>query len=89
MGKKSEVPSRQYTDEFKIEMLRLVESIGGYLIRNCLEFADYKDRKSVAAALRLICAAANETAALEALQAFATAPWGQKYPTITQSWQRA
>jgi hypothetical protein len=29
MGKKQQVPSRQYTDEFKVEAMRLGESIGG------------------------------------------------------------
>ena len=29
MGKKRQVPSRQYTDEFKVEAVRLAESIGG------------------------------------------------------------
>lgn len=29
MGKKALVPNRQYTDEFKLEAVRLAESIGG------------------------------------------------------------
>ena len=29
MGKKESVPNRQYTDEFKVEAIRLAESIGG------------------------------------------------------------
>ena len=29
MDKKQQVPSRQYTDEFKVEAVRLAESIGG------------------------------------------------------------
>ena len=29
MGKKESVPNRQYTDEFKVEAVRLGESIGG------------------------------------------------------------
>jgi transposase len=29
MGKRQVVPNRQYTDEFKIEAVRLAESIGG------------------------------------------------------------
>jgi transposase-like protein len=60
-----------------------------HLIRNSLEYASYKDRKSVAAALRPIYAAASEQAALQALEAFAEGPWGAKYPTIVQSWRRA
>ncbi|OOB54912.1 hypothetical protein A8F71_13995, partial [Burkholderia cenocepacia] len=34
-------------------------------------------------------AAASEEAARQALQDFADGPWGVKYPTIVQSWQRA
>ncbi|WP_375167899.1 IS256 family transposase [Burkholderia sp. EMB26] len=60
-----------------------------HLIRNSLEYASYKDRKVLAAALRLIYAAASEDAARQALQDFADGPWGEKYPTIVQSWQRA
>ncbi|CAG2260576.1 transposase, mutator family [Burkholderia sola] len=43
----------------------------------------------LAAALRPIYAAASEEAARQALQDFADGPWGAKYPTIVQSWQRA
>nr|WP_175795314.1 IS256 family transposase [Burkholderia ambifaria] len=60
-----------------------------HLIRNSLEYASYKDRKALAAALRPIYAAASEDAARQALQDFADGPWGEKYPTIVQSWQRA
>jgi putative transposase len=60
-----------------------------HLMRNSLEYASYKDRKSVAAALRPIYAAASEPAAQQALAAFAQGPWGTKYPAIVQSWQRA
>jgi transposase-like protein len=60
-----------------------------HLIRNSLDYAGWKDRKAVAQALRPIYAAANESAARQALQDFAEGPWGVKYPTIVQSWQRA
>ncbi|OJB57018.1 transposase, partial [Burkholderia ubonensis] len=60
-----------------------------HLIRNSLEYAGWKDRKAVAQALRPIYAAASEGAARQALQDFADGPWGEKYPTIAQSWQRA
>ncbi|MCO2636641.1 IS256 family transposase [Pseudomonas aeruginosa] len=60
-----------------------------HLIRNSLEYASYKDRRVLAAALRQIYAAASEEAARQALQDFADGPWGAKYPTIVQSWQRA
>ena len=60
-----------------------------HLIRNSLDYASYKDRKALAAALRPIYAATSEEAARQALQEFADGPWGAKYPTIVQSWQRA
>ena len=43
----------------------------------------------MAAALRPIYAAPSAEAAQEALAGFAAGPWGAKYPTIVQSWQRA
>lgn len=60
-----------------------------HLIRNSLDYAGWKDRKAVAAALRPIYAAASEQAAEHALQTFADGPWGIKYPTIVAAWQRA
>ena len=60
-----------------------------HLIRNSLEYASWKDRKAVAAALRPIYAAASAEAAQAALAAFEAGPWGCKYPTIVQSWRRA
>jgi len=60
-----------------------------HLIRNSLEYAGWKDRKLVAQALRPIYTAVSEAAALGALEAFAAGPWGAKYPSIAQSWQRA
>uniref|UniRef100_G2ZSE8 Mutator family transposase n=1 Tax=blood disease bacterium R229 TaxID=741978 RepID=G2ZSE8_9RALS len=59
------------------------------MIRNSLEYASWKDRKPIAQALRPIYTAASAQAAQQALQAFADGPWGAKYPTIVQSWQRA
>ncbi len=60
-----------------------------HLIRNSLDYAGWKDRKAVAAALRPIYAAASAQAAEQALQAFADGPWGTRYPTIVAAWQRA
>ena len=60
-----------------------------HLIRNSLDYAGWKDRKLVAQALRPIYTAASEEAALAALQAFVHSPWGAKYPSIAQAWQRA
>jgi putative transposase len=60
-----------------------------HLIRSSLDYASWKERKAIAAALRPIYAAATLEAAQEALQDFASGLWGQKYPTIVQSWRRA
>jgi len=60
-----------------------------HLIRNSLDYASWKDRKAVAAALRPVYTAASDTAALVELDAFAAGAWGAKYPTIVQSWRRA
>jgi transposase-like protein len=60
-----------------------------HLIRNSLDFASWKDRKSVAAALKRIYQAPSEAAAQAALEAFAEGPWGAKYPPIAGLWRRA
>jgi putative transposase len=60
-----------------------------HLIRNSLDYASWKDRKQVAAALRPIYKAATAEAAQEALEEFASGHWGAKHPTIVQSWRRA
>src|SRR5208337_4760130 len=59
-----------------------------HLIRNSLDFASWKDRKPLAAALRPIYAAASAEAALAALDAFeAGEEWGQKFPTVVSAWR--
>jgi transposase-like protein len=60
-----------------------------HLIRNSLDYANYKDRKPLAQALRPIYTAPSAEAAAELLEAFAAGPWGQKYPSIAASWRRA
>jgi putative transposase len=60
-----------------------------HLIRNSLDYASWKDRKALAAALRPIYTAATAEAAQAALEAFAQGPWGKKFPTVVAAWQRA
>jgi len=60
-----------------------------HLIRHSLDFANWKERKPVATALRPIYAAASADAASAALDAFERGPWGRKFPTIVASWRRA
>jgi putative transposase len=59
-----------------------------HLIRHSMEFASWKDRKTVAQALRAIYRAADAKAGKDALEAFAQGPWGARYPAIAQSWRR-
>ena len=60
-----------------------------HLIRNSLDYASWKDRKLLAAALRPIYTAANAEAAEQALNDFERGAWGQRYPTVTAAWRRA
>ena len=60
-----------------------------HLIRNSLDFASWKDRKALAAALNPVYTAASAEAAQAELDAFETGPWGQKFPTVTATWRRA
>ncbi len=59
-----------------------------HLIRNSLDYVSWKDRKSVAAALKPIYTAATEAAAGAALTGFEGGEWGQKHPTIAAAWRR-
>lgn len=72
--------------------LATVQTCVVHLIRASMRFVSYTDRKAVAAALKPIYTAANEEAALEALEAFEAGPWGRKYPaavkTFTAAWER-
>jgi len=60
-----------------------------HLIRNSLDYASWKDRKALAAALRPIYAAPSAEAALAALDTFEAGEWGQKFPTVVSAWRRA
>jgi putative transposase len=60
-----------------------------HLIRNSLDYASWKDRKTLAAAIRPIYTAATAEAAEAELDAFEQGPWGQKFPTVVAAWRRA
>lgn len=60
-----------------------------HLIRNSLDYASWKDRKTLASAIRPIYTAATAEAALAELDAFEQGPWGQKFPTVVAAWRRA
>jgi putative transposase len=60
-----------------------------HLLRHSLDFANWKERKPLAAALRPIYTAASADAAAAALDAFADGPWGTRFPTVVAAWRRA
>ena len=60
-----------------------------HLIRNSLDYASWKDRKALAAAIRPIYSAVSAEAAEAALDAFEQGPWGRKFPTVVAAWRRA
>jgi transposase-like protein len=59
-----------------------------HLIRNALLLASWKERKALAAALKPIYQADTVEAAEQALSDFKQSDWGQRFPTIGQSWRR-
>ena len=60
-----------------------------HLIRNSLDYASWKDRKALAAAIKPIYTAPSAEAAEAELDAFAQGTWGQRFPTVVASWRRA
>jgi len=60
-----------------------------HLIRNSLDYASWKDRKALAAAIKPIYTAPSAEAAEAELEAFAQGAWGQRFPTVAASWRRA
>jgi transposase-like protein len=60
-----------------------------HLIRHSLDFANWKERKPMAKALRPIYTAPSADVAGTALDEFARGPWGTKFPTVVASWRRA
>lgn len=59
-----------------------------HLIRNSLDFAPWKDRKAIVAALKTIYRAIDARAAQQALAEFEDSALGQKYAAITAMWRR-
>src|SRR5436190_13406999 len=58
-----------------------------HLLRNSLDFANWKERKPLAAALRPIYTAPGADAAMTALDEFERGPWGTRFPTVVASWR--
>ena len=56
-----------------------------HMVRNSLSYVSYKDRKAVAADLKLIYTSSTEAEAEQQLVTFAE-KWDKQYPTISRSW---
>jgi putative transposase len=67
----------------------IVQTCIVHLTRASLRWVNYKDRKRVAAQLRLIYAAPTEAAAREALDAWTDSDIGRQYPAIKRQWEAA
>ena len=59
-----------------------------HLIRNSMAYANWKDRGSLAMAIRPIYSAPSAEAAEAELDAFEQGVLGQKYPTVVEAWER-
>lgn len=66
----------------------IVQTCIVHLIRYSMQFASWKERKAISAALKPIYRADHAEMAAEALDAFDQGEWGRKYPVIAQSWRR-
>ena len=64
----------------------IVQTCIVHMIRNSLRYVSYKERRVVAADLKLIYTAANREEAEAALTAF-EAKWGRRYAMISSSWR--
>ena len=60
-----------------------------HLIRNSLDYANWKDRKALAAAIKPLYTAPTAEAAEAALDAFEAGDWGQRFPTVVAAWRRS
>ena len=67
----------------------IVQTCIVHLLRHSMEFASWKDRKAIAAALKTVYDAVDDKAAEAALTAFEDGPWGEKYAAIGKAWRRA
>ncbi|NIE85059.1 MULTISPECIES: IS256 family transposase [unclassified Burkholderia] len=60
-----------------------------HLMRNSLDYASWKDRRGLAAAIRPIYTAASAEAAQAEFDAFDDGEWGRRFPTVSASWRSA
>lgn len=57
-----------------------------HMVRHCLSYVGWKERRAVAQDLKAIYTALNEEQAEVALETFA-AKWGERFPSIVKSWR--
>jgi putative transposase len=67
----------------------VVQTCVVHLIRSSLRFVPDRDRKQVAAALKLIYTAPTAAAAAAELDTFEGSTWGTKYPAAVRVWRSA
>jgi putative transposase len=67
----------------------IVQTCIVHLTRASLRWVNYKDRKQVAAQLRLIYGAPTEQAARQALDTWTDSTIGRQYPAIKRQWEAA
>jgi putative transposase len=60
-----------------------------HLLRNSLDYANWKERKALARELRAIYTASTAEVAGQALDAFERSAWGARFPPIVAAWRRA
>ena len=60
-----------------------------HLLRHSLDYANWKERKPLAAALRRIYTATSAEAAAAELDTFAAGSWGLRFPMVVAAWRRA
>jgi transposase-like protein len=60
-----------------------------HLMRHSLDYASYRDRRPLGAALRTIYTAPTADAAAVALDAFEASALGARFPTVGAAWRRA
>ena len=60
-----------------------------HLLRNSMEYCNYKERALVVNELKAIYKAPNAETAAECLAAFEAGPYGKKYPPIGRLWRRS
>jgi transposase-like protein len=60
-----------------------------HLIRNSLDYASWKDRRSLADAIRPIYTAPSAEATQAELGAFTAGPWGQEFLPVSAAWRNA